>query len=191
MKLKISILLTVKLVFLSGCFKPSSDQYIQNVSYIQSINATGEESPGNPAPELVWYDQDGNLVQLSEHIRGKVTLINIWATWCTFCKMTFTALRAVDMEYSDEDLVVLGVSTHNTNSEKSYLLDYIYRFVQERDMQFPTLIDTNDGEIWKAFGLVHTGVPTTIMIDRNGIVVKAFSGNRNKAQFMEEIDALL
>ena len=189
MKFK-SIIYILILVLLTGCFKQKSKEHIGNVSFVQEIVATGEEREGSLAPDFFWYDESGKKVSFREYTNGKVVLVNFWATWCTFCKMTFSSLRAVNIDYADDDVVVIGIATYE-RTELTYRLDFVSKFVKERDMGFPVILDDDENSLWRAFGMDPGGVPTTVMIDRDGRIVKAFTGNRSEEGFAEEIVRLL
>lgn len=188
--MRLYILILFLIFISSGCFKKQSKDYIGNVSFVQEIVATGEEREGSMAPDFFWYDESGDKVSFREYTKGKVVLVNFMATWCNFCKMTFSSLRAVNIDYTDEGAMVIGIATME-RTEMSYRLDYVFRFVQERDMGFPVIIDDDENSLWRAFGMEPGGVPTTVMVDREGRIVKAFTGTRTEEGFAEEIIRLL
>lgn len=177
-------------ILLVGCFKKETSSYINNVSYYDTIITYSVGGEGNLAPNFSWYNENGELITFKDYTEGKVVLVNFWATWCTFCKMTFSSLRAIDISYSDKNVVVIGIATHE-RTEATYRLDFISKFVRERDMGFPVILDDDEKSLWAVFGMEPGGVPTTIMIDSTGRITKAFSGNRTEEAFAEEIERLL
>lgn len=186
---KVSLLLLVAGLF-SGCFKKETTNYIKNVSYYDEIITYSEGGDGKPAPDFSWYNEDGELTTFKEYTEGKVVFVNFWATWCQFCKMTFSSLRAINIDYANQDVVVVGIATHE-RTEAIYRLDFVSKFVRERDMGFPVIIDDDENSLWAAFGMEPGGVPTTVMVDRSGRIVKAFSGTRTEEGFADEIERLL
>lgn len=184
------LFLVLCVMVLSSCDLKKSSEYIGNVSYVQEILNEDTVGEGTMGPELIWLDSEGHAISFKELTKDKVVLVNLWAPWCTFCKMTFSSLRQINEEFKDQGVAVIGMITMD-RTDPSYQLNYLYRFVQERDMQFPHIIETEEMDLWAAFGMERGGVPTTVLIDKNGYIVKAFSGNRNRDQFAEEIQRLL
>jgi thiol-disulfide isomerase/thioredoxin len=100
----------------------------------------------------------GNL-DLSQY-RGKVVALNFWATWCVPCRAEMPALERAQQQYRDRGLVVLGVDFQEQDSE-------IQAYLNEVGVTFPSAVDRT-GEVtrqWRA-----TGLPTTFLIDREGII---------------------
>ncbi len=118
-------------------------------------------SEGNEsAPPLALVDTK-NVEHSLEQYRGKVVVVNFWATWCPPCVEELPSLESAWQRYRQQGLVVLAVSDEETDVVTSFL---------ERlptDITFPLLIDRDmkSGNRWKIRGL-----PTTVIIDRSGDV---------------------
>ena len=113
-----------------------------------------------PAPPLGLVDTKGVEHSLEQY-RGKVVVVNFWATWCPPCVEELPSLESAWQRYRQQGLVVLAVSDEETDVVTSFL---------ERlptDITFPLLIDRDmkSGNRWKIRGL-----PTTVIIDRSGDV---------------------
>jgi len=113
-----------------------------------------------PAPALTLVDTRGVEHSLEQY-RGKVVVVNFWATWCPPCVEELPSLESAWQRYRQQGLVVLAVSDEETDVVASFL---------ERlptDITFPVLIDGDmkSGNRWKIRGL-----PTTVVIDRSGDV---------------------
>ncbi len=94
-------------------------------------------------------------------LRGKVVVLNFWATWCLPCRVEMPALQSLHERYADEGLVVLGLSTDADGEEA------VRRYVEERDLTFPIAL-TDPATRW-AFGGVEK-IPTTFLIGREGVI---------------------
>jgi len=115
----------------------------------------GEPAPGYAAPTL-----DGDTLAL-EALRGRVVLLNVWATWCAPCRVEMPALDRLYRQYRDDGLVVVAVSV-DAGSDAARL---VRRFVADLGLAFPVLLDPA-GTVQDRFGV--NGLPTTFLIDRTG-----------------------
>jgi thiol-disulfide isomerase/thioredoxin len=104
---------------------------------------------------------DGSTFRLSD-TRGKVTFINLWATYCQPCVQELPHFDAFYREH-EEDIAVLAVhSSMVTDDPKEYLAD--------KDYSFPFALDTEDDLVWNIVNGSST-LPQTIVLDRNGVVI--------------------
>jgi cytochrome c biogenesis protein CcmG/thiol:disulfide interchange protein DsbE len=100
------------------------------------------------------------------HFRGKVVVLNFWASWCEPCRDEAPAIEAAWRRYRDRGVVVIGVNVQD-------LLPKAARFVEAVGATYPMARD-RDNRVYRAYGL--TGVPETFFIDRAGRVVRKFAG---------------
>jgi cytochrome c biogenesis protein CcmG, thiol:disulfide interchange protein DsbE len=130
-----------------------------------------------PAPDftLERLDQDGTL-ELSS-LRGKVVVLNAWASWCVPCKEEAPYLEQVWQANRDRGVVVLGVDAKDFRADAR-------RFADRYELTFPLVYDGPGDEIGK-YGI--TGFPETFVIDREGRVVRAFAGAVNGDEEREEL----
>lgn len=137
---------------------------------------------GKMAPlEYTVKDMNGADVRLSS-FKGKVILLNFWATWCHPCKEEIPDLVALQTQYKD-DIVVLGFSIDDKPEE---LKEYAKQF----QMNYPVLVGAGHENIQEAYGPLW-GVPVTVIIGRDGKIAKKQSGIRSLEQFDKEIKRLL
>lgn len=120
----------------------------------------GVESGGRLAPSYGYSTLDGGPVS-SESLRGKVVLVNFWATWCTPCRVEMPLLQRMAERHREEGLVVLGLSRDVVPPEE------VRAFLTERGISYPVSIVTREAE--RAFGGIR-GYPTSFLIDRRGQV---------------------
>ena len=142
--------------------------------------AAGPES-GQVAPAWELKDLDGNAVKLAD-FKGKVVLLNFWATWCPPCRAEIPDLISLQQQYSPRGLVVIGVAMDQGGAA------IVRPFVKKFGIEYPTVIGNQ--EITAAYGGVEV-VPTTFVIDRKGKVVVEQKGAAARAEFESEIKPLL
>ena len=154
----------------------------EDISAITPGDLDDTKVVGKMAPlNYTLKDMNGADVRLSS-FKGKVILLNFWATWCHPCKEEIPDLVALQEEYKD-DLVVLGFSIDDKPEElKEYAVKYA--------MNYPVLVGAGHENIQEAYGPMW-GVPVTIIIGRDGRIAKKQSGIRTHEQFDREIKRLL
>jgi len=154
-----------------------------------SSGCGGKEEPGigmkfdvgKPAPEFNLPDLDGNKVELSS-MKGKVLILDFWATWCPPCKEEVPHLVRLQSKYRDQGLQIVGLSLDKGGAPD------VKPFAEEHDVNYTMLIATD--ETAKAYGGVSM-IPTTFVVDRSGVVVKRFIGYTTPEAFEEAILPLL
>lgn len=124
---------------------------------------------GQSAPDFELKNLAGETTRLSD-FKGKPLLLNFWATWCGPCRAEFPDLQSVTVEHK---VVIIGINmtTNDTPSQ-------VPAFVAEFGVTFPIVLD-EIGEVSRAYQV--TGLPTSIFIDRDGIVREVRLGAINKA----------
>ena len=121
----------------------------------------GRVEVGLPAPMYATVSLDGDSVSLSQQ-RGKVVLLNIWATWCHPCRDEIPELRAIHGRYRDRGVELVGVSVDADGTDEA-----IRSFMNDFQMTFPIWRDP-DERISTQF--LAVGVPATFLIDKEGIL---------------------
>src|SRR5262245_44905467 len=148
-------------------------------------------SPGEPedaaaagkAARLDFKLKDMNGVDVKlDSFKGKVILINFWATWCGPCKAEIPSLVELQEKYAG-DLVVLGFSVDDTPEKMK-------PYSEEYKVNYPLLVGNGREDVQNAFGPL-LGIPVSVIIDREGIIAKKHTGIATKEQFEREIKALL
>jgi peroxiredoxin len=121
---------------------------------------------GAPAPNFTLPDLDGKMVSLADY-RGKVVLLNIWATWCPPCVEEMPSMEKLHQELKEEKFVILAVSIDESGANA------VLPFMKNHRLNFPALIDSA-GAIK---GLYQTtGVPESFIIDKDGRIVEDVVG---------------
>jgi len=133
-----------------------------------------------PAPSLHLSDVDGDEVSLEDYL-GKVVLINNWAIWCPPCKAEMPTLQAYYDEHRQQDFLIVGIEAGSRASE-------VTAFVEQFGLTFPIWLDP-DVKALKVFQ--NFGLPNSYVIDRDGIVRLAWSGEINRETLEEFVTPLL
>jgi thiol-disulfide isomerase/thioredoxin len=103
-----------------------------------------------------------------KHFRGKVVVVNFWATWCAPCLEELPTLAALQKNYTAKDVVVLAMSV----DAKPFAV--VKRFLQNKQIAAPRLAHDNTGDFYQP--LSASGLPLTYVIDRKGNVAYRFEG---------------
>jgi thiol-disulfide isomerase/thioredoxin len=135
---------------------------------------------GKPLPDLKGVALEGDVPS----VRGKVVLVDFWASWCGPCRKSFPALEELHQRYKGRGLVVLGVSVDEDAGAMK-------RFLQQHAVTFPTARDA-------AHKLVEavkvSAMPTSLLVDRHGVirfVNSGFRGAETEAALRKQIEQLL
>jgi thiol-disulfide isomerase/thioredoxin len=126
-------------------------------------------------------DMDGKDVPLSTY-KGKVILLNFWATWCGPCKAEIPGFVELQDKYK-KDLIVVGYSVDDT-AEKAR------PFIEEYKMNYPVLLGLGREDVQDAYGPIW-GIPASFLISKDGKVCKRHMGIAPKETFEREIQKLL
>lgn len=136
---------------------------------------------GGGAPDFVLTSLDGREVRLSQ-FRGKVVILDFWATWCPPCKLELPHFIELHHEYQDDGLVIIGVSLDKTGVRE------VAAFVKE--WKIPYVVAMGTGEVVRSYGGIR-GIPTTFVIGKDGKIYRKYVGYRKKEVFQDDVSRLL
>ncbi len=117
------------------------------------------------APEIAVQDLQGNPVSLAA-LRGKVVLVNNWATWCPPCKAEMPVLQAYYEDYKDQGFLIIAIDAGEASVD-------VTRYVDENELTFPVWVDPGETAL-RAFR--ETYLPSSYVIDAQGQVRLYWSG---------------
>ena len=146
--------------------------------------AGDDDVAGKVAPlDFTLIDMNGVEVKLST-FKGKVILINFWATWCGPCRAEMPDLVSLQSQYRD-DLVVLGLDV-----QEPWDTAKVRAFASEFQVNYPLLDATERTDVEEAFGPMW-GLPTSFIVDREGKLTRKKTGLGSREFFEQEIKPLL
>lgn len=163
----ISLLFLFAVICLSGCGSKSADK--------------GGADNSTNAPDFVLKKWGGGMAKLSDY-RGKVVILDFWATWCPPCLKEIPDFVKLQKKYGDKGLVILGISLDQNPKQT------LPPFIKKYKVNYPFLL--TNGKVDRAYGGV-TGIPTTFVIDQSGQIYKRYVGFRPHSVFEKDIKTLL
>ncbi|MFI5293717.1 MAG: peroxiredoxin family protein [Thermodesulfovibrionales bacterium] len=149
------------------------------VSCTKSDTGTEKLSPSQTAgmaPDFVLKDIEGKDIQLSR-FKGKMVVLEFWATWCPPCKATIPELIAMQEKYAGKGLVVLGISI----DEGGDLASKLSAFSKANKINYPILLGSE--EVSRAYGIMS--VPATFLIGKDNKIITAYKG------YVDNLEALI
>lgn len=141
---------------------------------------TSHQPTGGSAPDFKLPGLDGKPVALSD-FKGKVVLVNFWATWCGPCQEEIPDLIALQNKYKDKGFTVLGVSMDTAASKT------VADFVRDNKISYPILLSGGDAPA----GYDVPGLPSTVLVDRKGNLARSYLGGRSLSEFAPDVEAVI
>jgi peroxiredoxin len=139
-------------------------------------------APGyrHPLSNFAMPDLDGKTWNLDDH-RGKIVIVNFWATWCPPCRHETPDLVAVANRYAGKGVDAVGVSLDKGDP------DVIRKFVREQNIPYPVVRPQADTPFVSGI----TSIPVTLLIDRQGRIARTYNGMVSKDELTADLDRLL
>jgi peroxiredoxin len=150
------------------------------IALIAALTAVAADA-GTAAPDFALRSLEGRTVRLSDY-RGKVVLVNFWATWCGGCRVEMPWLVELERQYRPQGLEIVGVSMDDANDE------VVAKFAKAKNVNY-TIVRGNDA-VAKAYGEVQM-MPQTFLVDRDGNAAGHFTGVPDRGEFENAIRKLL
>lgn len=154
--------------------------FLLTVSLIAVTQAAGLNNL-KPVPAVAFSDLRGASVSLSD-FKGTVLLVNFWGTWCVPCLREIPELVRLSARFDKRGLAVVGIAVDSGRPED------IRTFMTEHRMNYATLVGEL-GLVRKSFQVI--GFPTTLLVDRHGMIRKRYVGPQTEETFRKDVEALL
>jgi peroxiredoxin len=192
---KVKILIIMSVLLAVGCGQKERMKIASKPKDIKNTTISKGE-PERPeyaikAPDFSLRTVQGDLFNLSDY-KGKVVLLNFWGTWCGPCRREIPDFNKLHDKYQKDGLEIVGITITSGSPEN------IYSFMKDWDIEYTILTDIEDNETQRvtayygrAIGQPITGLPTTLIIDRDGYIVKGYIGPRNEELFYNDLKPYL
>ncbi len=148
----------------------------------EAINPTSDDVNVNTI-DISLASLDGQELTLAEW-QGKPMIVNFWATWCAPCRKEIPLLKALQDEFADEGLTIVGVAIDEMEAVKTY--------AEDADFNYPILVGETAGvRMASAIGVVNFYVPITAFVDRNGAVKRIHTGEVKRDDALMAINEII
>ena len=146
--------------------------------------AGGAVKKGTPLPDMSLDDLNGGALE-TKSLRGKVALLNVWATWCGPCRAEIPELEAIHRTYQSKGVEVVGVSVDSMDA-----IEDVKSFVAEQKITYRIVFDSQ-GELASRFEA--SVIPTTFLVNRKGEIVWMHVGvlEQKDPEFQKQLSAAL
>ena len=193
--IKMRIILWMTILIAIGCGQKErmkeATRPSEIVNKMMSTNKSKRPDYAIKAPDFTLRTVQGELFKLSEN-RGKVIMLNFWGTWCGPCRREIPDFNKLHAKYQKDGVEIVGVTL--TSGSSKNILD----FMNDWDMEYTVLTDIDNNETQRvtsiygrAIGRPITGIPTTLIIDQEGYIVKGYIGPRSEEVFYKDLQPLL
>lgn len=185
----------VTLLLLSGCGRgdvpEKDDTDVEAESAVLPDEDVSEEAVQEEAGLISFEGQDteGNIISSSILSESKITMVNIWATYCNPCLREMPGLGELAKEYDAEDFQIIGIISDVQEGAPEKTLEYAVRLIEQTGADYPHLL-LNES-LYRALLTEVNAVPATFFLDENGTILDMVVGSMEKAAWEEKINELL
>jgi thiol-disulfide isomerase/thioredoxin len=162
-----------------GCSKDKTEDSSLNDQTKEQINTTTDNK--SKAPEFTLTSTDGKKINLSDY-KGKIVILDFWATWCGPCRMGVPDLVSIQKEFKNK-VVVIGISLDDQRT-----MSDIAPFMKEYGINYPVVYGTS--QVVMDYGNIEA-IPTSFIINKKGFIVDQNIGLVPKAKFVDKINSLM
>ncbi len=146
------------------------------------FSLAGAAEAENTMPDFSLVSAENGAVISSKDLKGKVLLINFFATWCPPCRQEIPDLIALQSKYGAQGFAVIGISTDQGGPE------LLTKFMKKMKINYPVLMAAP--ETPRDFGNI-IGIPTNFLVDRSGNITRRYDGYADHDSLEQEVTSLL
>lgn len=184
------LLLATSSILLGGCARTGINGITEGSPAQESENTLSPESEdGLSSITFETLDMEGNTVSAGIFAETKLTMVNVWATYCNPCLREMPGLGELAGEYAPEEFRIVGVISDVMEGADQKSIDLAASLIEETGANYPHLL-LNES-LYYALLTDVTAVPTTFFIDENGDILDTVVGSMEKSAWEERINALL
>jgi len=132
------------------------------------------------APNFELESLDGEVVKLSD-FRGKIVLLDFWATWCGPCKVQMKKLKELKSLVNEDEVVIISIDVGESKS-------IVQEFISKEEVDWLVLLDLR-GSTAKSYGI--RAIPTLFIIDKEGLIREKYVGVTSTQTLLSAIEALI
>lgn len=187
---KALLVVSTVLVLIAATYYADKATRVKATVRVKNTEQSEEKTIGQPAPDVTLKDLGSNEVLLSQY-KGKVVLVNFWATWCEPCQIEIPWLIEMQQKYAAKGFTILGVDVDDEDSKVVAAYVDKERFDvngTKSQMNYP-ILRGNDAVADKFGGLL--GYPTSFLISRDGKIVKKVQGLISYDELTKAIESQL
>ena len=183
-------LLAVSMLLLSGCSNAPARNPVENTptQEVEDVLST-EDREASVSVAFEARDMEGNTVSSDIFSETRLTMINVWATYCNPCLREMPGLGELAGEYEADEFRIVGVVSDVMEGTDRKTLDYVADLVEQTSADYPHLL-LNES-LYYALLTDVAAVPTTFFIDENGVILETVVGSMEKSAWEEKINGLL
>lgn len=171
------------LSFVTGCSKEPPTTHETSTSATNYVPQYGKAVVGKPAKTFMLAGIDGNPVDFEQY-KGKVVLVNFWATWCPPCRKEIPGFIDVYESHKDKGFVVIGVAIDQK--------DLVTEFANELNITYPIAYGSDDAtQVAQDFGNTIGALPFNVIVDQEQVIRYAEPGEVSKKKLLGLIEGYL
>jgi thiol-disulfide isomerase/thioredoxin len=167
------------------CKRTDRFKWVRRTLFLALLALLSESSAfafttGDTFPDLSEFEMEGSIPS----IKGKVVLIDFFASWCAPCKASFPVMQELQKKFADQGFVIIGVNVDTKKTDMD-------RFLKKNPVDFATV---RDAQTKLVSTMKITAMPSSYLLDREGkirAVHSGFHGEETRKQYLAEIEALL
>ena len=168
----------------------TNEPYVHEPRFSKNVSTLFdfEKRPADPhdMANFTWKDSNGVLRSFDD-LRGKVVLVNFWATWCVPCLAELPALKDIAIDFAKDSVVVIGISIDQAGD----IFPRVEEFHRSKNLSFQVITDPQMNVYEAYMGTRATSIPTTFIITPEGRLYTILSGEQQYDTFARHIRDIL